>query len=145
MRRRYFAYPAELIDKLSDEWSGLKSIIAIETISSKTNDTSANKVHASWRYYLSSHVANNNKIAQYIRNHWSIENKLHWILDVNMKEDDDQKAERKSARSFALLKRIALNILRAKPEVSTKKQKTSMRRRLKKAGWDNDYLLDLLR
>ena len=76
----------------------------------------------------------------YIRNHWNIENKLHWILDVHLKEDDDQKSERKSARSFALLKRIALNTLRSKDP----KSKKSLRSRLKSAGWDNNYLLSLL-
>lgn len=76
----------------------------------------------------------------YIRNHWGIENKLHWILDVHLKEDNDQKAERKSARSFALMKRIALNIVRSK-DLNTK---VSARRKLKRTCWDNDYLLSLL-
>ncbi len=76
----------------------------------------------------------------YIRNHWGIENKLHWVLDVQLKEDDDQKSERKSARSFALLKRIALNIVRTKD----KTPKRSVKRKLKRAGWDNNYLISLL-
>ena len=40
------------------------------------------------------------RLPAYIRNHWSIENKLHWVLDVHMKEDNDQKSERKSVRSL---------------------------------------------
>ena len=69
---------------------------------------------AGWRYYLSNHKCTDKNLPCYIRNHWGIENKLHWILDVHLKEDDDQKSERKSARSFALLKRIVLNIVRTK-------------------------------
>ena len=57
-----------------------------------------------------------------------------------MKEDNDQKAECKSVRSFALLKRIALNIVRTKDMLSKK----SVKRKLKNAAWDNDYLLALL-
>ena len=80
------------------------------------------------------------RITGYIRNHWGIENKLHWVLDVHLKEDSDQKAERKSARSFAILRRIELNIVRSKDE----KSKRSLRGRLKRSGWDDGYLLSLL-
>ncbi len=95
------------------DWSGAKTVVAVETISSKSNDPN-HKITAEWRYYLSNHDSGNKNLPDYIRNHWGIENKLHWILDVHLKEDDDKKAERKSARSFSLLKRIALNIVRTK-------------------------------
>ena len=137
-RRRCFGYEASKVGIMQEWWEGIKSVISVETISSKNNT----EVNSGWRYYLSSHEYNNIEVASFIRNHWGIENKLHWILDVNMKEDSDRKAERSSARSFALLKRIALNILRSKPD--TFKKKSSMRGRLKKAGWDNNYLLELL-
>ena len=116
-----------------------KSILAVETISSKSNNSAAG-IRAQWRYYLSSHASNNKELPNYIRNHWGIENKLHWILDVHFKEDDDQKAERRSVRSFALLKRIALNIVRSKD----KTPKKSMRRKLKRSAWDNQYLTNIL-
>jgi len=57
-----------------------------------------------------------------------------------MKEDDDQKSERKSARSFALLKRIALNIVRTKDTTP----KRSLKRKLKHSAWDDSYLLNML-
>jgi predicted transposase YbfD/YdcC len=120
-------------------WRDAQSVVAVETISSRNNDPDL-QVTAEWRYYLSSHKANNQKIPEYIRNHWGIENKLHWILDVHLKEDNDQKAERKSVRSFALLKRIALNIVRTKDTVP----KRSVKRKLRNAAWDNNYLLFLL-
>jgi len=138
VRRRYFGYDISALPEASD-WVGAKSVVAVESIRSKDNDPD-HKVSAQWRYYLSSHSADCPDMPKYIRNHWNIENKLHWILDVHLKEDDDQKSERKSARSFALLKRISLNILRSKEP----KSKKSLRGRLKCAGWDNDYLLSLL-
>ena len=138
VRRRYFGYNIEKIPEAKD-WVGAKSVIAVETISSKNNDPES-RVSSEWRYYLSSHSANNKKMPDYIRHHWGIENRLHWVLDVQMKEDDDQKSERKSARSFGLLKRIALNIVRSQD----KTPKRSVKRKLKRAGWDNNYLISLL-
>lgn len=139
VRRRYFGYDVSSLSEIN-EWCNAKSVIAVESISSKDNDPKR-KVTAEWRYYLSSHKATDKRLAGYIRNHWGIENKLHWILDVHMKEDDDQKSERKSARSFALLKRIALNIVKTKDNTP----KRSIRRKLKHSAWDNDYLLNMLR
>jgi predicted transposase YbfD/YdcC len=138
VRRRYFSYDARTLPGI-EEWQGAKSIIAVEAISSKKNDPDK-QVTAQWRYYLSSHPWNHPKLRAYIRHHWSIENKLHWVLDVQLKEDDDQKAERKSARSFAVLRRIALNIVRTRDTTP----KRSVRRKLKRSGWDNDYLKGLL-
>lgn len=138
VRRRYFGHAIDNLPEAKD-WIGAKSVIAVETIISKDNDPKR-RVSAQWRYYLSSHKPGTAKIPDYIRNHWSIENKLHWVLDVHLKEDDDQKAERKSVRSFALLKRIALNIVRSKDQTP----KRSLKRKLKRAGWDNDYLTSLL-
>lgn len=138
VRRRYFGYDVSKLPQING-WVGAKSVVAVETISSKSNDP-ANKTTAEWRYYLSSHKCGNKSLPDYVRNHWGIENKLHWVLDVNMKEDDDQKAERKSARAFALLRRIALNIVRTKDLTP----KRSLKRKLKCSGWDNSYLLNML-
>jgi len=138
VRRRYFGYDVSNIPETKD-WSGARTVIAVESISSKDNDPDL-KVSAEWRYYLSSHKGNDKRLPDYIRNHWGIENKLHWVLDVHLKEDNDQKAERKSARSFSLLRRIALNIVRSKDTTS----KRSLRRKLKYSAWDNNYLLSML-
>lgn len=138
VRRRYFGYDTNTISKIS-EWSGARCVVAVETISSKNNDAN-HKVSSEWRYYLSSHESTNPKLPDYVRNHWGIENKLHWTLDVHLREDDDKKAERNSARSFALLKRIALNMVRTKDTTPKK----SLRRKLKHPAWDNDYLLAMI-
>lgn len=138
VRRRFFGYDVSELRETKD-WLNAKSVIAVETISSKKNDPK-HIVTSQWRYYLSSHESINKQLPDYIRNHWHIENRLHWILDVHLKEDADQKAERKSVRSFSLLKRIALNIVRTKDQTP----KRSLRRKLKHSAWDDDYLLSML-
>lgn len=74
-----------------------------------------------------------------IRQHWGIENKLHWALDVGFSEDLDRKRAGHSAQNFSLLNRIALNLL---------KQETTFKRGIKgkrlKAAWNHLYLLKLL-
>jgi predicted transposase YbfD/YdcC len=138
VRRRYFGYDISKLEEIS-EWPEAKTVVAVETISSKNNDPKY-KTNSEWRYFLSNYNYLDKRLPGYIRNHWGIENKLHWVLDVHMKEDSDQKTERKSARSFALLKRIALNIVRTKDTTP----KRSLRRKLKHSGWDNSYLLKML-
>ena len=74
-----------------------------------------------------------------IRQHWGIENKLHWVLDMGFGEDLDRKRAGHSARNFSVLNRIALNLL---------KQEKSLNRGIKgkrlKAAWNHAYLLKLL-
>jgi predicted transposase YbfD/YdcC len=74
-----------------------------------------------------------------IRQHWGIENKLHWVLDVAFDEDLDRKRAGHAAQNFSLFNRIALNML---------KQETTFKRGIKgkrlKAAWNHPYLLKLL-
>ena len=135
VRRRYFAYDIKSLP-LSKSWPGLKTVLAVESIRS----TKRTPVTAQWRYYLSSHTSDHPKLAQYIRHHWGIENKLHWVLDVQLNEDCDQKTERRSAKAFATLRRIALNIVKVKDQTP----KRSTRRKMLRASWCEDSLLKLL-
>ena len=70
-----------------EAWKDLKRVVAVESIASKDNDPDRN-VTATWLYYISNHHHLNEKSPEYIRNHWAIENKLHWVMDVQMNEDD---------------------------------------------------------
>lgn len=137
-RRRYFGFDAKKLPSIQD-WSGAQSIVAVETMTSYDKDPT-NKLNCEWRFYLTSHQASCQDLPGYVRHHWCIENQLHWSLDVAMREDDDQKSERQSARSFALLRRIALNIVRSQDQTP----KRSARRKLKRSGWDDAYLVNLL-
>ena len=139
-RRRYFSYDISGIEE-AEKWVGLKTAVAVETITTRSN----RPVQAEWRYYITSHKHTHQQLPDYIRHHWGIENKLHWVLDVNLGEDSDKKIERNSAKAFAVLKRIALNVVRSRNDDNKiKGKKRSLRGKLKRAGWDNNYLLSLL-
>lgn len=91
------------------------------------------------RYYITSVKPEAAPLNRMIRQHWGIENKLHWVLDVAFGEDASRKRAGHAAQNFSLLNRIALNLL---------KQDTSLKRGIKgkrlKAAWDHPYLLKLL-
>jgi predicted transposase YbfD/YdcC len=137
VRRRYFATDISHLP-ICQEWKGLRSVVAVETITSQPHKLG--ETSAQWRYYLTSHNRDMKGLHQFVRHHWSIENRLHWVLDVIMGEDADRKSERNSTRAFAALKRMAINIVRLKQP----KQKASLRSRLKLAAWNEDYLTQLL-
>jgi predicted transposase YbfD/YdcC len=74
-----------------------------------------------------------------VRSHWSIENSLHWQLDISFREDESRKRVKHSAQNFSLLRKIALNLLK-----NEKTGKGGIKARRKLAGWDNNYLLKVL-
>jgi predicted transposase YbfD/YdcC len=73
-----------------------------------------------------------------VRGHWGIENRLHWVLDVVFNEDRGRARKDNGPENFAILRRFAINIVRAHPA------RISMRQKIKRAGWDDAFLLDLL-
>ena len=79
-------------------------------------------------------------LAQAIRRHWSIENSLHWVLDVTFREDDSRVRDSTAARNFALLRKMALNLVG-----QDRSTKASLRAKRKKAAWDDGYLQQLLK
>ena len=91
------------------------------------------------RYYISSLPVSAKPILDATRSHWGIENSLHWVLDVVFREDDARMRQGHMAHNFALVRHIALNLLRH--EISAKK---SIRAKRLKAAWNDDYLLDVL-
>src|ERR1019366_688808 len=120
-----------LIEKAA-EWASLQGIVRIE---SERFHKATEKTETEIRYYITSLAPDAMRLNRAIRQHWGIENKLHWVLDVGFGEDLDRKRAGHAAQNFSVLNRIALNLL--------KQDKTSKRgvhgKRLK-AGWDNDYL-----
>ena len=119
----------------ANKWKGLESIIAIERVRDFKN---TDKEEREVSYYISTH--NQAKIiADGIRKHWGIENKVHWVLDVAFNEDHSRKRTGNAAKNFTNINRIALNMLRQS------KKKVSIVNKRFAAGWDNNYLLSLLK
>ena len=117
-------------------WPGLRTVLAVETIRSVN---SAPKVESEIRYFLSSCPDDPAVLGQAIRTHWSIENTLHWVLDVTFHEDDSRVRDRRAARNLAVLRKIALNLVGR-----DRSTKASIRAKRKKAAWNDDYMLQIL-
>lgn len=136
VRRRVFASPqAALLETLGD-WPALHTVLAVEAI---RGGQRGGPVQAEIRYCLSSFVSDPQVLAQAIRQHWSIENRLHWVLDVTFREDNSRVRNPTAVRNFALLRKIA-NLIGQDRSTSA-----SLRGRRKKAAWDDDYMLQLLK
>ena len=91
------------------------------------------------RYYLLSRYYPPAQLLNIVREHWGIENRLHWTLDVVLDEDLARNRKDNAPANLAILRRLALNIARAHPD-----KKTSMRGKLKRAGWDQSFMFDML-
>jgi predicted transposase YbfD/YdcC len=124
-----------LIEK-SAEWASLQSLVRIE---SERHHKATGKTEREIRYYISSLKADPARLNTIIRQHWGIENKLHWVLDVGFGEDLDRKRAGHAAQNFSLLNRIALNLLRQE-----KTSRRSIKGKRLKAAWNHPYLLNLL-
>ncbi len=114
-------------------WPGLRSIGMVEA-----TRTSAGETTVEQRFYLTSLPPEAPQFARAVRNHWGIENKLHWTLDVTFREDQSRLRTGHGAENFAVLRHIALNLLRQ--ESSTK----SMPRKRLACALNPDYLLKVL-
>jgi predicted transposase YbfD/YdcC len=90
------------------------------------------------RHYLLSKYISAKRLLHVTRSHWGIENQLHWVPDVHFAEDRNRSRKDNAPENLAILRRLALNILRANPD------RTSLRRKIKRAGWDDAFLLATL-
>ena len=137
VRRRVFVCPEAATLEALGEWPGLRTVLAVESIRSING---SGKVEAEIRYFLSSFAGDPQVLAQAIRRHWSIENSLHWVLDVTFREDDSRVRDPTAARNFALLRKMALNLVS-----QDRTTKASLRAKRKKAAWNDAYMQQLLR
>ncbi|MBV9245559.1 MAG: ISAs1 family transposase [Methylobacteriaceae bacterium] len=90
------------------------------------------------RYYLLSKYMSPKRLLQVTRSHWGIENRLHWVLDVHFAEDSNRARKDNAPENLAILRRLALNILRAHQD------RSSLRAKIKRAGWDDAFLMAAL-
>ena len=123
--------PADLVNR--EMWAGLKTIgVAIRI--SQCGDVCTSEV----RYYISSISMGVKRFGRLVRGHWAIENTLHWCLDVTFREDESRVRNRNTANNLAWLKRFSLSLLKQQKD----KHSIAMRRRI--AGWNLDYLAQVL-
>ena len=136
VRRRVFASPAARELEPLSGWPELTTVLAVETIRGVTG---TGKVEAEVRYFLTSCGDDPAVLVQAIRRHWSVENALHWVLDVTFREDDSRVRDRTAARNLALLRKIALNLV-----ARDRRGPASRRGRRKMAAWNDDYMLRII-
>lgn len=117
-----------------ENWKKLETICMVER--ERQFD---HKTEKETSYYIGSIGDKAEHFAHAVRSHWAIENCLHWVLDVSFREDESRIRKDKAPDNFAVLRHIALNMI--KKETSLKKSIKSKRLR---AGWDNDYLMKVL-
>jgi len=120
---------------LPAEWVGAKAVVQV------CRERVVNGVRTSTtHYYLSSHAGEAAVLAGFVRGHWGIES-MHWVLDVVFGEDDSRVRERHAGANLAMVRRVAVSLLRRTP--GRKKGATTPTKR-KRAGWDDEYLLQVL-
>jgi predicted transposase YbfD/YdcC len=124
-----------LLDHVA-EWAGLHSLVRIQA---ERYHKATGKTEREIRYYISSLKPDAQRLNIAIRQHWGIENKLHWVLDVAFGEDLSRKRAGHAAQNFSLLNRIALNLLK-----QDKTSKLGIHGKRLQAAWNHDYLLQLL-
>ena len=136
VRRRVFVCPDAVALETLRDWPGLKSVLAVETIRGVNG---SGKIEAEIRYFLSSSDDQPEILAKAIRQHWQIENSLHWVLDVTFNEDHCRIRDRNAVLNFSLLRKIAINLVRRHHA-----SKASLKGRRKMAAWDNRYMEQVL-
>ena len=117
-----------------EQWAGLQTA-AMVCAERRVGE----KIETETRYYISSLPGDAIQLSTAVRNHWHVENRLHWVLDVAFREDDSRIRTGNAAQNMAVLRHMALNLL--KQEQSSKR---SLRGKRLKAGWDEDYLTRVL-
>jgi predicted transposase YbfD/YdcC len=125
------------LDELACDTSAWKGLLALVVIASER--TVGDKTTLEHRFYITSKKASASYFIKATRNHWHIENKLHWVLDVAFDEDRCRIRKGHGAENFSILKRVALNLLKQE-----KTEKVGIANKRLRAGWDEDYLLKVL-
>jgi predicted transposase YbfD/YdcC len=116
------------------EWKGLQAVVKVHT-----RRQTGEEVTEKDRYFISSLSSDAKHLLNVVRTHWSIENQLHWVLDIAFREDESRIRKDHGPENFAVLRHIAVNLV--KQEIT---QKASVKGKRLKAGWDEDYLLKIL-
>lgn len=115
------------------EWPGVRSVLRVER-----ERHTCTGISSEVRYFISSLPLDPEKALSAVRQHWFVENQLHWVLDVTFGEDDSRIRRGDAAENMAVLRRLALNICRRYANGDSNPKK------LKKAGWNDSFRERLL-
>jgi predicted transposase YbfD/YdcC len=115
------------------DWPGLNALVMVES-----RREVGGKTEQETRFYLTSLVMLAHLLGPVVRSHWSIENSLHWVMDLVFRDDECRVRTEHAPANFTAIKHMAQNLLRKAPG------KSSLRSRRKAAGWDDDFLASLV-
>ena len=115
------------------DWPGLQGVVIVE--SQRAID---GKTQRETRFYITSLLLLANLAGPMIRDHWAVENSLHWVMDMMFRDDECRIRTENAPANFTTLRHMAQNLYRKSPA------KDSMRLKRKTAAWDDDYLASLI-
>jgi predicted transposase YbfD/YdcC len=134
--RNLWLAPVPTAFAMQSAWAGLRSIVWVESI--RTLDGARSTQH---RYYIRSReLEDASAVLDALRAHWSIENNLHWVLDIAFREDESRVRVRRAAENLARLRHFALNLLKRETTA-----RVGIKTKRLMGGWDGDDLLEVFR
>lgn len=135
-RRVWVCWNVKDLGEVAQLWPGLRSLVVVESIREMNGHVSRER-----HYYISSlsRRIRAKRMGEYVRGHWSVENNLHWQLDISFSEDKRRIRKDHGAENFSRLCRIALNLLK-----NEKTLKIGIAGKRKTCGWDDQYLLKVV-
>jgi Transposase len=116
-------------------WPGIKTIGMVTRTHRKIG---RKKEKTETRYYISSERRNGKEFARYVRNHWGIENSLHWVMDMTFREDESRVRERTIADNISWIRRFTITLIKQNL------RKGSIVGKRKKTAWSFDSLIELI-
>lgn len=124
-----------LAHETQQSWRGLSCVVRVRRIRETAEHRSEQD-----SYYLSSLKTDIDTLSGCVRGHWGVENGLHWVLDTAFREDENQSRKGFTQQNLVTLRHMALNLLKLEKSV-----KSSIKNKRLRAGWDNTYLLKVLK
>ena len=117
-------------------WPGLKAVVMVE--SRREMSGGIGRTERETRFYITSLTLPADQIGAFVRDHWAVENSLHWVMDMVFRDDECRLRTDHAPANFTTIKHIALNLIRRAPG------KDSLRLKRKVAAWDDDFLASLI-